>query len=75
MTAASEATLFQERGIGYAMICIVDNWANGAGPQALTLEGFQAHLALSGALAREILAELLRLWRERVLAPGGRTGS
>jgi 5'-methylthioadenosine phosphorylase len=64
MTAASEATLFQERRIGYAVVCIMDNWANGAGPQKLTLEGFQAHLALSGPLARAILGELLRLWRE-----------
>jgi 5'-methylthioadenosine phosphorylase len=75
MTAASEATLFQERGIGYAMLCIMDNWANGAGPQALTLEGFQAHLTVSGALAREILGEVLRLWRERGEDPSAQKGA
>ena len=64
MTAASEATLCQERGIGYAMICTVDNWANGVGGEPLTLERFQAQLAHSGALAREVLDALLALWRE-----------
>jgi 5'-methylthioadenosine phosphorylase len=63
MTAASEATLCQERGVGYAMICTVDNWAHGIGSPALTLEAFQANLALSAALAREVLGELLREWR------------
>lgn len=64
MTAASEATLCQERGIGYAMICTVDNWANGIGSSPLTLEGFQAQLAHSASLAAEILEALLGLWRE-----------
>ena len=75
MTAASEATLFQERGIGYGVLCIVDNWANGVGPAPLTLEAFQKQLARSGSLARAVLAELLRLWRGRSgsLAPDGRT--
>jgi 5'-methylthioadenosine phosphorylase len=72
MTAASEATLFQERGIGYAMVCIVDNWAHGAGPETLTLEGFREHLRVSGALARAILGELLRLWRDREGRPRGK---
>jgi 5'-methylthioadenosine phosphorylase len=65
MTAASEATLCQERGIGYAMVCIVDNWAHGVGTTQLTLESFQASLARTGALARAILAELLARWRQR----------
>jgi 5'-methylthioadenosine phosphorylase len=64
MTAASEATLCQERGIGYAMICTVDNWANGVGAEPLTLERFQAQLARSGALAREVVGALLDVWRE-----------
>ena len=63
MTAASEATLCQERGIGYAMVCIVDNWAHGVGSTKLTLELFQASLAQTGSLARSILAELLKVWR------------
>jgi purine nucleoside phosphorylase len=65
MTAASEATLCQERGIGYGVICTVDNWANGVGDEPLTLERFQAQLAQSGALAREVLDALLALWRDR----------
>ena len=64
MTAASEATLCQERGIGYAMICTVDNWANGVGAEPLTLERFQAQLARSSVVALKILGHLLRLWRE-----------
>jgi purine nucleoside phosphorylase len=64
MTAASEATLCQERGIGYAMICTVDNWANGVGAEPLTLEHFRAQLAQSGVLARGVLGALLAIWRE-----------
>jgi 5'-methylthioadenosine phosphorylase len=63
MTAASEATLCQERGIGYAMICTVDNWANGIGAPPLTLELFRAQAARSGVLARRVLERLLDLWR------------
>jgi 5'-methylthioadenosine phosphorylase len=63
MTAASEATLCQERGIGYAMICTVDNWANGIGVTPLTVELFRAQAARSSVLARRILERLLALWR------------
>lgn len=63
MTAASEATLCQERGIGYAMICIIDNWAHGVGPVQLTLEEFQTQVRHNAQLARALLHELLRLWR------------
>lgn len=62
MTAASEATLFQERGIGYAVLCLVDNWANGIGPEPLTLEAFQEQLARNASLARRILIALIALW-------------
>lgn len=65
MTAAAEATLCQERGIGYAMLCIVDNHANGVGPEPLTLERFQDRLAQNAALARRIAHALLDLWRGR----------
>jgi 5'-methylthioadenosine phosphorylase len=64
MTGASEATLCQERGLGYAMICTIDNWANGIGATPLTLELFQANLVNSAVLARQILGQLLALWRE-----------
>jgi 5'-methylthioadenosine phosphorylase len=58
MTAASEATLAQERGMRYAVLCIVDNMAHGVGEGALTLEGFRAMQAANGALTRRILGEL-----------------
>ena len=64
MTAASEATLCQERGLAYAVLCIVDNYANGMGAEPLTLESFQAQLARNADMARNIVAELLRMWRE-----------
>jgi purine nucleoside phosphorylase len=63
MTAASEATLLQERGIRYAIIAIVDNWANGIGPAPLTLESFQEQLARNASIARTLLHELLHAWR------------
>lgn len=69
MTAASEATLFQERGVAYAVLCMVDNYANGVGADPLTLEAFQAQLAASAALGRRILDRLLELWRDERPAP------
>jgi 5'-methylthioadenosine phosphorylase len=65
MTAASEATLFQERGIGYAVLCIVDNFAHGIGQDTLSLAAFQERQAGNAALARRILLELIGLWREQ----------
>jgi 5'-methylthioadenosine phosphorylase len=62
MTLASEATLFQERGIPYAGLCVVDNWANGLGVEPLSMEGFRRQQAANGALVRRILANLLELW-------------
>ncbi|HEX6309641.1 MAG TPA: MTAP family purine nucleoside phosphorylase [Longimicrobiales bacterium] len=62
MTAASEATLCQERGIRYAFLCVIDNAAHGIGQVPLTLEAFQEQLARNALLARTILAELIRLW-------------
>jgi len=38
MTCANELTVFQEQGIAYALICMVDNMANGI--KELTLEKF-----------------------------------
>ncbi|KAA8496844.1 putative 6-oxopurine nucleoside phosphorylase [Porphyridium purpureum] len=45
MTAASEATLSKELDIPYAMICMVDNYANGIAREPLTREKFQANVA------------------------------
>jgi 5'-methylthioadenosine phosphorylase len=65
MTVASEATLMQERGIAYAVLCIVDNYANGIGPTPLTLDAFRAQLARNADLAREILARIIRTCTEK----------
>jgi 5'-methylthioadenosine phosphorylase len=65
MTAASEATLCQERGIDYAMLCVIDNWAHGVGPTPLTLEEFQAQAKRNARLAHALLHALVRLWRAR----------
>lgn len=64
MTAASEATLCQEQGLRYAMLCIVDNWANGVGPEPLTLKAFQARQADNGELAGRILRGIVGNWRD-----------
>ena len=42
MTAASEAIVAQELGLSYAVVCVVDNLANGVGADALTSEEFEA---------------------------------
>lgn len=58
MTAASEATLMQERGIAYALLGLVDNLAHGVGEEPLTFEAYQAQLERNQGRARAIL-ELL----------------
>jgi 5'-methylthioadenosine phosphorylase len=60
MTAASEATLFQERGIAYAMLGLVDNMAHGVGTEPLTLEGYEAQLERNRERAAGILNEIIR---------------
>jgi 5-methylthioadenosine/S-adenosylhomocysteine deaminase len=42
MTAAHEATATGEVGLPYAILCCVDNFANGVGQEALTLDAFHA---------------------------------
>jgi 5'-methylthioadenosine phosphorylase len=59
MTAASEATLLQERGLAYAMLGLVDNMAHGVGPEALTLEGYEARLEANRARARAVLDAII----------------
>lgn len=65
MTAASEATLLQERGIAYAVLGVVDNYAHGVGDGALTLEDFEEGVEANRALARSALRALRdRIGRE-----------
>ncbi|MET0627140.1 MAG: MTAP family purine nucleoside phosphorylase [Acidimicrobiia bacterium] len=42
MTAASEAIVAQELGLSYAVVCVVDNLANGIAEQPLTTDEFEA---------------------------------
>lgn len=66
MTAASEATLLQERGIAYALLGIVDNYAHGVGEETLTLEGFDQRVDENRDRARELLQELRKRAAELV---------
>lgn len=59
MTGASEATVFQEVGLRYALLGIVDNYANGIGPEPLTEEGFEAQLEANRSRARAILQQII----------------
>jgi 5'-methylthioadenosine phosphorylase len=64
MTAASECIVAQEIGVPYAVICVVDNLANGIATTTLTRDEFEAGTqatrgavlalldALTGSLAR-----------------------
>jgi 5'-methylthioadenosine phosphorylase len=64
MTAASEATLFVERGMNYAMLGVVDNLANGLDREPLTYDAYQRQLKLNEERGHAILAEIIRLHRE-----------
>ncbi|HSM61012.1 MAG TPA: MTAP family purine nucleoside phosphorylase [Longimicrobiales bacterium] len=59
MTAASEATIFQERGIAYAILAMVDNHAHGVGAEPLTFEAVERQLARNARRAHAILRALL----------------
>lgn len=67
MTAASEATLLQERGLPYALLGIVDNHAHGIGGDDLTLEAFEEQKERNRERARAALVALV----ERSRGPGG----
>lgn len=58
MTGASEATLLQERGIAYALLGIVDNYAHGIGDEPLTREGFEDRQERNRGRARAVLRML-----------------
>lgn len=59
MTAASEATLFQEAGLRYAVLGVVDNYAHGVGAEPLTTERFEAQLAANRGRAQAILEQII----------------
>lgn len=64
MTAASEATLCQERGIAYAALGIVDNHAHGVTGEELSLEVFEEKQEENRARARAALRALIDRSRE-----------
>ncbi len=65
MTAASEATLLQERGIPYALLGVVDNHAHGIGAGELSLEAFEREKERNRERARTALAALVERSRGR----------
>lgn len=65
MTAASEATLFVERGMNYAMLGVVDNLANGLDAEPLTYDAYERQLERNHARGQAILAEIIRRHREK----------
>ncbi|HEX5376010.1 MAG TPA: hypothetical protein VFW48_07615, partial [Solirubrobacterales bacterium] len=43
MTVASECVVAGELGLAYAAVCVVDNLANGIGPETLSVEELEGH--------------------------------
>lgn len=70
MTAASEATLLQERGMAYAILGMVDNFAHGIGASPLSMEAFDAQLEANRHRARGLLDRLIASLDE----PGAEAG-
>jgi 5'-methylthioadenosine phosphorylase len=64
MTAASEATLHQERGIAYANLGVVDNLAHGIGAEPLTFAADEQRVAENEERVRSILDEIIRRVRD-----------
>lgn len=62
MTGASECVLAGELGIPYALVCVVDNLANGVGETTLSVEEFEAgkerNRALLTAAIESVTADL-----------------
>ena len=62
MTGMPEAALARERGMDYACIAVVANWAAGCGPDPdapISLEEIQTHLAAATGQVPDILCALL----------------
>eukprot|EP01091_Cochliopodium_minus_P019528 TRINITY_DN8236_c0_g1_i2.p1 TRINITY_DN8236_c0_g1~~TRINITY_DN8236_c0_g1_i2.p1 ORF type:complete len:249 (+),score=71.08 TRINITY_DN8236_c0_g1_i2:60-806(+) len=59
MTCANELTLFQEQGIGYALITMIDNMANGIQQQEISLDLFHQGVHNNLKLVESILGHVL----------------
>lgn len=62
MTAATEAVVASELGIPYAMVCSVDNYANGIASQVLSTEEFQSSVIQHQKHVEEIVSYLVDYW-------------
>ncbi len=63
MTMASEATLAMERGIPYASLCSVDNYANGISDVPLTMDEIYTNVALNLKGIVRVLTTFLQRFR------------
>jgi 5'-methylthioadenosine phosphorylase len=59
MTVASECVVAAELGLQYAALCMVDNLANGLGPEQLSVAKMEADRAANAAALRDGLAAVL----------------
>lgn len=59
MTVASECVIAAELGLQYAALCMVDNLANGLGPQTLSVTEMEVDRAANAAALRDGLAAVL----------------
>ncbi len=59
MTGAQEADLSQELELPHAMICMVDNYANGVTKQPLTFEAFKAKVKANRGTMERLMKTLL----------------
>jgi 5'-methylthioadenosine phosphorylase len=59
MTIAAECVVAGELGLDYAALCMVDNLANGLGPETLTIAAMEADRVTNAARLREGLAAVL----------------
>jgi 5'-methylthioadenosine phosphorylase len=60
MTIGSEAAVAGELGLAYAVVCNVDNFANGVAPRALTLAEYEAGKASSRERVQRALGPVVR---------------
>lgn len=60
MTAANEATVCKEGGLPYVAVCMVDNYANGVGEDALTEAAFHASVKRNVSVVESVVKAVLQ---------------
>ncbi len=68
MTAASEATVAQEMGLGYCCLCSIDNFAHGIGSPPLTEEAFH-EVVKENTKKMETILNLILSKKETLICP------